>query len=186
MRLVVAIVSLSAAIAGGAAAAHGQGEEGTGVSREYAIKAAYLYQFSRYIQWPGDASGSGHAAFAIGVVEPDPFGNALDELARTKKVEGRPILVKRFTTADDYAPCQILFVPSSASPAEKQAVLRKTRGSPVLVVGEDPSFVRQGGAFSFFLEENKVRFEVNLDAARQQHLKISSKLLSLAKIVGGP
>jgi len=185
--LLVAAVCLGAALVGaGATKVQAQEDQGSGASREYAIKAAYLYQFSRYVQWPAEAIGGGETPFVIGVVGSDPFGEVLDEIARTKKVEGRPIVVRRLASAADYGPCHIVFVPSSATAAEREAAIRKAHGAPVLLVGEDSGFAQRGGTVNFLVEDNKVRFEINVDAAKQQRLKISSKLLSLAKIVGGP
>jgi hypothetical protein len=160
-------------------------DEGAVVNREYTIKAAYLYNFSSYVQWPVEAFPTNDTPLVIGVLGTDPFGEILNEIARTKKVGGRPIVARRFASMAAYAPCHVLFVPSSTSADETAAAIRKTRGSPVLLVGENPAFAEDGGAVTFFIEENKVRFEINVDVARRQQLKISSKLLGLAKIVGG-
>lgn len=160
-------------------------EEGAVVNREYTIKAAYLYNFSSYVQWPAGAFPTSDTPLVIGVLGTDPFGEVLNEIARTKKVGGRPIVVKQFASMAAYAPCHVLFVASSANPQEQAAAIRKAHGSPVLLVGENPGFAERGGTVDFFIEENKVRFEINVDVAKRQQLKISSKLLGLAKIVGG-
>jgi hypothetical protein len=165
--------------------ARAQPDEGAVINREYAIKAAYLHNFSSYVQWPAGAFPTSDAPLVIGVLGTDPFGEVLNEIARTKKVGGRPIVVKQFASMAAYAPCHVLFVASSTSPQEQAAAIRKAHGSPVLLVGENPGFAEQGGAIDFFIEQNKVRFEINLDVAKRQQLKISSKLLGLAKIVGG-
>jgi hypothetical protein len=162
-----------------------QTDDEAALNREYPIKAAYLYNFSRYVQWPAEAFPTSDTPLVIGVLGTNPFGDTLDEIARTKKVDGRSIVAKRFASMAAYTPCHVLFVPSSTSPEEQAAAIRKTYGIPVLVVGENPGFAEQGGAVNFFIEENKVRFEINVDVAKRQKLKISSKLLSLAKIVGG-
>lgn len=94
-------------------------------------------------------------------------------------------MVKRFPSMAAYTPCHILFIPSSVGPEEQAAAIRKTHGLPVLLVGETPDFAEQGGDVNFFIEDNRVRFEINREAAMRQRLKISSKLLGLAKIVGG-
>ena len=161
-----------------------QPAEEADINREYPIKAAYLYNFSRYVQWPVDAFPTAETPFVIGVLGNDPFGDVLDEIARTKKVEGRRILVKRFASMAAYTPCHVLFLPASVDPQEKAAAIKMARGSPVLLVGESRDFAQQGGDINFFVEENKVRFEINPEAAKQARLRISSKLLSLAKIVG--
>jgi hypothetical protein len=161
-----------------------QSEEAIEASREYAIKAAYLYQFGRYVQWPSSAFPDDSAALVIGVLGADPFGVALEEIARTKRVEGRPIVIRRFATMAEHTPCHILFVTASVSPEQKAAAIKKADNSAVLLVGEEPGFAEQGGMVNFFLDENRVRFEISAAAANHKQLKVSSKLLSLAKIVG--
>jgi hypothetical protein len=154
------------------------------INREYAIKAAYLYQFARYVEWPPNAFANETAPLIIGVLGTDPFGGVLDEIARSKRIEGHTIVIRRFASMADYTPCHILFIASSVSPEEKAAAIQKARGSAVLLVGEEPGFADEGGMINFFMDENKIRFEINTENAKQDRLKISSKLLSLAKIVG--
>jgi hypothetical protein len=114
----------------------------------------------------------------------DPFGGVLDEIARSKRIEGHTIVIRRFASMADYTPCHILFIAASVSPEEKAAAIQKARGSAVLLVGEEPGFADEGGMINFFMDENKIRFEINTENAKQDRLKISSKLLSLAKIIG--
>ena len=171
-------------IVGPAEALLAQYEDGMGMNREYAIKAAYLYQFARYVEWPPGAFANENAPLIIGVLGTDPFDGILETIARTKRIEGRPIVVRRIASTADYTPCHILFICSSIGPEERTAVIQKARGSPVLLVGEEPGFAEQGGTINFFMDQNKIRFEINAEAAKQDRLKISSKLLSLAKIVG--
>lgn len=156
------------------------------VNREYAIKAAYLYQFGRYVQWPPESFDSPQAPLIIGILGPDPFGGILDEIVRTKRLDGRPLVMRQFTSMADYSPCHILFVTAAVAGEQKIAAIQKNQGKPVLLVGETPGFAERGGTINFFVEENRIRFEINTDAARQSQLKISSKLLSLAKIIGHP
>jgi hypothetical protein len=182
--LALSAMVCSAAVLGGAGLLQAQSEDsGEGGSREYVIKAAYLYQFGRYVQWPANAFPDEKAPLVIGVLGPDPFGNVLEGIARTKKIENRPIMLRRFATMAEYKPCNILFVTSAVSEEERKAAIKKARKSPVLLVGEAPGFAEEGGTINFFLEGNKIRFEINTEVAKQDQLKISSKLLSLAKIV---
>ena len=171
-------------LAGGVSRLLGQPDDSTDTNREYAIKAAYLYQFSRYVQWPAEAFANDHSPLVIGVLGADPFGGILEEIARTKRIEGRPIAVHRFASMAEYTPCHILFVSSSVGPEQRAAAIQRAQRSPLLLVGEEPGFAEQGGTINFFLDENKIRFEINMEIAKQDQLKISSKLLSLAKIVG--
>lgn len=180
------IVAFLAAVvfAGGTSWSWAQSVETSGISREYAIKAAYLYQFSRYVQWPVGTFSDGQTPFVIGVLGSDPFGDVLDEIARTKKTSELPIVIRRFASLAEYAPCHILFVPSTTNAIQQAEVIKRIRNSPVLLVGETPGFAAQGGTVNFYLEDNRIRFEINPETAKQQQLKISSKLLSLARIVG--
>jgi hypothetical protein len=153
------------------------------VNREYSIKAAFLYHFSSYITWPAEALPAKDEPLVIAVFYADPFGTSLDEIARTKTVAGRPIVIRRVTAAKDLTSCQIVFIPRN-TPAEQQALaLRTTSGAAVLVVGESDDFIKRGGGAQFFVEGNKVRFAFRADIVEGGKLKISSKLLSLAKIV---
>lgn len=154
-----------------------------GISREYPIKAAYLYNFSGYVEWPAEAFTGKDEPFTIGVLGNDPFGSILDEIAARKKVGGRRIVVRRFASMQEYAPCHVLFIPGSLTPQEQAAAIQQTRGTPVLLVGETFAFAQRGGGIGFFIEQNKLRFAISMEAADQQQLKISSKLLSLAKLV---
>ena len=153
------------------------------VNREYAIKAVYLYNFAHYVQWPADAQPQG--PFVIGVLGHDPFGALLDEIASSKRLEGRAITVKRFASAEQYEACHILFLSASATAAQKKAALERTRGRPVLVVAEEPQGETSGVAINFFLEDNNVRFEIRAETAKRGQLKFSSKLLSLSRQRGG-
>lgn len=156
------------------------------IDREYSIKGAFLYNFGRYVQWPNTAFASETSPFVIGVLGTDPFGTVLDDIASTAKIDGRAVVAKRFATMDDYTPCQILFISATADPQLKATVLEKLPKTGLLVVSEEPGLAQRGAVVNFFVEQNKVRFEINVEAARQRHLKVSSKLLSLAKIVGVP
>jgi hypothetical protein len=184
-RLLAASAVLSAMIlCAGTSLSHAQVNDGGMINREYAIKAAYLYQFGYYTEWPAEAFTNDQSPFVIGVLGADPFGTALDDIAREKKIAGRPIVIKRFTSLEDYKPCHILYMASSAVPEGKLSAIQKEQKFPVLIVGETPGFAEQGGAINLFVEQNRVRFEINVAVAKREQLKISSKLLSLAKIVG--
>ncbi len=150
---------------------------------EYAVKAAYLLNFARYVQWPPEAFQRSDAPLVISVLGSDPFGPLLDEMGK-KKIDGRPIAVRRLSSMADYKPCHILFVTASAAAEDKSDALKLTQRSPVLLVGDDAGFAERGGTINFVVADNKVHFEINRDAAKRGQLKISSKLLGLAKIVG--
>jgi hypothetical protein len=175
---VVLAVGLGVAAPAGAAGSPGLGE----VTREYEVKAAFLYSFATFTDWPGDAVPDAGDAFVIGVLGVDPFGPVLDAIAASKTVRGRRIVVRRFATLEDYTPCHILFVASSER-ARMGAVIETLRDAPVLLVADTGEFARAGGTIDLVVEDNKVRFEINQAAAEHAGLKISSKLLRLARIV---
>jgi len=155
------------------------------INREYVIKAAYLYYFSAYIEWPADVFPAEGEPFVIGIYQTDPFGTALKKIARSKAVAGHPIAIKLLQSTDGLRRCHILFVPATVPLQAQLKIFDAARGSLVLVVGESDGFVERGGDAQFFVEENKVRFAFSERAAKRADRKVSSKLLSLAKIIPG-
>jgi hypothetical protein len=152
-------------------------------TREYQVKAAFLYNFAQFVEWPDEAFPDGKSApIVIGIVGENPFGTALDQAVRGKSVDGRPIVVRYFNNVAAAEPCQILFLAASERDRVQQALDKA--GGITLTVGDFDGFTASGGIFRFLTEDNKVRFEANLDAARGSRVKISAKLLKLAKIRG--
>lgn len=151
------------------------------MQREYEIKAAYLYNFINYIDWPENAFPTPGGTITIGVVGENPIGTALDVL-NGKQVKGRTLALKQITDPKDFDQCQIVFI-SSSEKARLPELLGKLKDSRVLSVSEIDGFAEQGGIINFISEHNKVRFEINPDAARRLGLNISSELLKLAKLV---
>jgi len=152
---------------------------------EYRIKAAFLYNFTLYTEWPASAFNQPDSPIVVAVVGEDPFGKELDAAVRGKTVRGRTIEVRRFGRAGDVEACHLLFLTDSLAKDLPQILGKVSDGGP-LTVGETEDFTRAGGVIRFFVEENKVRFEVNTDAAARARLKLSSKLLQLARIVRDP
>ncbi len=153
------------------------------INREYPLKALFLYNFGSYVDWPADSFASDKSPFVIGVLGSAPVEEVLKNLAATKTIGGRRIVVEQFRSAANVQPCQILFVARNVSRQQQSAALEKLKNHHVLIVGESEGFAGQGGSVNFFIESNKVRFEINPESAKQHQLKISSKLLSLARIV---
>jgi hypothetical protein len=154
-------------------------------SSEYLIKAGFIYNFAKFVEWPSAAFADADSPIVIGVIGVDPFGPLIDRIVEDKKIGSRGFVVKRFRWGKDLKDlkdCKILFV----SPSERghiDEILQLVRGFPVLTVGETPGFAERGGIIRFTLEDNRVRFEVNVQAARRADLNISSRLLTLAKII---
>jgi hypothetical protein len=147
------------------------------VALEYRVKAAYLLNFTRFVEWPRSVlDGSG--PFTICLAGANPFGPVLGETLVGEVVAGRT-LTSRVVADAAGARCQVLFIPHAVA---AMPFLRAVRGTPVLTVGEADDFLEQGGAINFVLEEGKVRFEVNPDAVSRNQLTMSSRLLRLARI----
>jgi hypothetical protein len=166
------LVLLSLAFAGGVQAQ---------TPSEYQVKAAFLYNFAKFVDWPADAFGGNGGQLIIGVVGDDPFGGALDQAIRGKSIGGHSLAVRRLKWGQDLRSCHILFVSSSERKRLPQ-IIQSLRGASVLTVGDVGEFNQQGGIINFILEANKVRFAINSRGADQARLRISSKLLALAKV----
>ncbi|HJQ84693.1 MAG TPA: YfiR family protein [Candidatus Binatia bacterium] len=145
---------------------------------EYQVKAAFLYNFARFVEWPPDVVER-HPTFRICVMGEDPFGTTLVETVRGKTVLDRPVEIGHPDTTGELAECMIVFVPGSES-AELPRLIAALAGSSALTVGETDGFAYDGGIIGMRVEAAKVRFEVNADAAQRARLKISSQLLKLA------
>jgi hypothetical protein len=146
---------------------------------EYQVKAAFIYHFAKFVEWP---VGAPSGPIKIGILGKDPFGSTLDNTVKGKTANGRTLVIKRLTRTEDARSCHIVFV-SASEKSRVTEILATIKGAPVLVIGDVERFAHRGGTVNFYPEQNKVRFEVNVDAADKAGLKISSKLLSLARIV---
>jgi len=148
---------------------------------EYKVKAAFIYAFAQYVEWPNSAFAGADSPFVVATVGADPFQGALERAMAGKFVGGRAVNVRHFDTPDHIDVCQILFVPASLD-STLDAVFSKVGGQPVLTVGETDAFCPAGGAIQFFIESDHMRFEINRDATDAAGLRVSSKLMSLARI----
>lgn len=147
----------------------------------YEVKASFLYNFARFIEWPPEAAD---VQFCIGILGTDPFGRVLEQLAREKSSSGRQFVVRRFKAGQEPGECRILFI-SSSEHKRLREILQHLWGRPVLTVGDMPGFCASGGMIDFDLADDRVRFEVNLQAAEQAGLEVSCKLLAMARIFHG-
>ncbi len=159
--------------------------EDSSVSSEYLIKAGFIYNFANLVQWPSNAFAQPDSPIVIGILGEDPFGTILDRVLEGKKVNGRVFLVKRLKSVLDLKECHIVFVSSSEMTRLAEAI-HSVKGMPILTIGEIPGFAKRGGIINLVLEDNKVHFEVNVEAAKEADLNISSRLLALARIVQEP
>jgi hypothetical protein len=154
----------------------------SGDSNEYRLKLAFLYNFAQFVQWPLDSLGATGEPLCICVAGDNPFAGQLEQSLDGRAVAGHPIALRSLQPGEDPHACRIIFVRSAEMKAVPR-ILASIRGLSILTVGEAKGFAEHGGMINLTQEENRLRFEINLDAAQQSRLKISSKLLALAKIV---
>lgn len=154
-------------------------------SREYDLKAAFLYNFATFVDWPPTAFASPDTPFTIGVLGDDPFGPTLDEIVAGERVRDRPFRIVRFDRLEDVTVCHLLFICPSEERHLRQ-IVAATQGRPILTVADFPNFVLAGGIIGFGTEDNRVRLFINPRAAEASSLVISSKLLQLAVLIEVP
>lgn len=155
-------------------------------SREYQVKAVFLFNFAQFVEWPDSAFGAADAPLIIGVLGDDPFGAFLDTTVQGESVNRHPLVVRRFRRVDDIGACHILFVSRNGPDYAAQAVER-LKDRAILTVSETATFARSGGMVQFVTDRNRIRLLINLQAAQAADLTLSSKLLRPAEIIAtGP
>jgi len=148
-------------------------------AEEYDLKAAFMYNFTRYIEWDASVTDK---EFIIGVIGSSPINERLEEIARTKNVNNKKIIIRKFSTPDEISFCHILFISRDASfPLDE--ILAKEAIKGTLIVSEKSGFAAQGTAINFIRVNNKLKFEANMKVINSAGLKVSSQLLKLAIIV---
>jgi hypothetical protein len=145
------------------------------VPLEYRVKAAYLFNFAKFVEWPAPTPPS--RPFTLCIARPDPFGGVLADIVRGESINGRPIVTRTIAAPD--TGCDVVFVPRGAQPAPYR---RAARTAPMLTVGDDPHFLDQGGIVQFVIDNNSVRFDISPDAAARAGLQISSRLMRVARL----
>jgi hypothetical protein len=149
---------------------------------EYQVKAAFLYNFAKFVQWPGGTFQSPNEPIAICVLGQDPFGRSLEDTVAGRVIEGRSLIVRHISSVKLVMGCHVLFI-SFAENKRAPPVLSDLRPPGILTIGESEAASADGPIINFRLEGGKVRFDINVEAAERQKLRISSRLLSLAHIV---
>jgi hypothetical protein len=160
-----------------------QDDEEMSASRENQIKAAYLYQLGRYVDWPAKSFANSKSPFVIGVMAHDPLVPNLEEIARLKKIQDRPIRIRQFSLAADIRACQIVYLPATLTPEVQAQAIRKTARRGVLLVGDADTILDKGGTMQFVVEDNRIRVVISRKAAERAGLTISAKLLQVARVV---
>lgn len=148
-------------------------------SSEYQIKAAFLYHFAKFVDWPSGAFPQPDSPLVITVAGDNVFNSDLERIVKSKTINGHPLVVRHVHAVADLKPSHILFI-SSSEQARLPEILKAVQGASILTVSETNDFLANGGMINFLLEENKVHFEINNEAAKRAGLKISAKLLALA------
>lgn len=151
---------------------------------EYQVKAAYLFNFLKFVEYPSESFADPLAPIVIGILGDDPFGSALPQVVTGKTVQGRDLVVRSYRAGEDLRGAHILFI-SASEKKRLPVILTSLHGSSVLTVSDMEGFLDAGGMVQFLNENGRVRFAINVDATGHARLKLSSKLLSLAKVVGG-
>jgi hypothetical protein len=156
-----------------------------GATSEYQVKAAFLFHFAQFVEWPEETFKDASSPVTYCTIGEDPFHGSLDTTLGGKTIGERSFRVLHFKQPQEIEGCQVLFIGAE----EKKmlpAILAGVKGNSVLTVGESEHFVQEGGMIGFCVEEKKIRFEINLQTAQRAKLKISSRLLALAKtVIGG-
>jgi hypothetical protein len=149
---------------------------------EYVLKAGFLYNFAKYVEWPEESFATAETPISIGVVGADPFGVELENTLANKTINGRRFEIHRYRQPEQIEGVHILFVPHSEN-GRMAAILERVRNRPVLTVGEHEGFPRRGGVVAIVIEERRPTLQINPEAAEVQKLEIASKLLKVARIV---
>jgi hypothetical protein len=151
---------------------------------EYRVKAAFLFHFAQLVDWPDETLSGNDNSLSLCTLGEDPFRGTLEDTVAGKAIGSRTIRVRHVAKPQDLRLCQIIFL-SKAQARNTATLVADLHNAPILTVGETAGFLEEGGMISFLLEANKVRFEINLNAADSAKLKIGSRLLILAQHVVG-
>jgi len=155
---------------------------GESLAEEYQVKAAFLFNFAKFVEWPPDAFKSPADPFLICVLGENPFGGALEDVVRNKTWGNRALAVREVSNSQQAAACQIVFI-GSLERKRARPFLNELKGRSILTVGENDDFIANGGIVNFKLKDARVRIEIDAACAERARLRISSKLLSLAEII---
>jgi len=153
------------------------------LTQEYDLKAAFLFNFAQFVDWPADAFPSPSTPITIGILGEDPFGRSLDEVVAQETAHGRALVVRRYPAADRIDACHILFIAASEA-GRMESVLAPLARRSILTVGETQEFTEHSGIITFGVKQHRLRLRINMAAARAARLTISSKLLRQSEIVG--
>lgn len=154
-------------------------------SREYQLKAVFLFNFTQFVDWPPSSFGSDNSPLVIGVIGENPFGNFLEQTVSGENKDGHPVVVQYYQDEEDASSCHILFI-NTKEPEKCREVIAAIKGKNILTVSDVADFTNQGGIVRFFTSNNKIKLQINLSACKATDIVPSSKLLRLAEIIESP
>lgn len=154
------------------------------VSQEAELRSAFVYRFTQFVEWPADSPARTAPTVDLCVVGDEALANALNSSVRGKTLGDRPYRVRRPAATENLGGCAVVYV-SESTTAAARAALSRIQTSPVLTVSDDEDFGRTGGMIRLFREDDRLRFEINTDATHDAGLRLSSRLLDLARVVHG-
>jgi YfiR/HmsC-like len=158
---------------------------GQTVSREYPLKAVFLFNFAQFTDWPTNAFDASDSRFVIGVLGDDPFGQVLDDAVRGETVNGRKFVVERYQRVEDIKTCHILFI-SESETRRLDKIVSDLNGKPILTVSDIDNSAYRGVCVRFLTENNKIHLRINLDSLKDANLVMSSKLLRVSETISAP
>lgn len=176
------VIVLSQGMSDAQAASESPSPTAAPASREYLLKAVFLYNFAKFTIWPADSFRDPQAPLRVCILGVDPFGAAMESI-ESKSIKNRPLAITRIAQVSDAERCHILFI-SSSEQERLRAILDDLHERPILTISDMPNFARAGGTINLKTVEDQIRFDINVDAANAADLKLSSKLLRLGNIVG--
>lgn len=151
-------------------------------SREYKVKAIFLFNFTQFVEWPDDAFSDKNSPLIIGVLGNNPFSPYLEQAVTGETVNGHSIIARHYQDIQQAKNSHVLFI-NLTDPDSRRQAIESVKGRSILTVGESPDFIQQGGMIRFHTVSNKIQFQINPEAAQAANLTISSRLLKLAEIV---
>jgi hypothetical protein len=154
-------------------------------SREYQLKAVFLFNFTQFVDWPANVFENDQSPLVIGVIGENPFGSYLVQTVSGEKINGHPLTVQYFKNEEEIKSCHILFVNIHETKKLEQ-VLEAVKSKNILTVSDHPDFLKQDGMIKFVTNNNKIKLQINMEACKESKMVLSSKLLRLAEIIKNP
>jgi YfiR/HmsC-like len=149
--------------------------------KEYQLKAVFIFNFTQFVEWPSSSFSTDDAPLVIGVMGENPFGSYLDETVSREKVNGHPLIVRYYKETEEIKECHLLFIRLTDSNRQRE-VVAYLKGRSILTVSDADNFLQDGGMVGFLTKNDKIQFQINLEATKKADVAISAKLLKLAEI----